>query len=46
MEGGGRKINLSIIDLPSRLSSAKQMKCTGRNRFHLWLEEEEKAPLV
>lgn len=33
------KINLSIIDLPSRLSRAKQMKCTGRNRLHLWLEE-------
>lgn len=48
MEGGGRKINLSIIDLPWRLSRAKQMKCIGRNRLRLRLEEreEEEAPLV
>lgn len=40
MEGGDRKINLSIIDLPSLLRRAKQMKCIGRNRFYLrWKTE-------
>lgn len=37
---GGCKINLSIIDLPSLLSRAKQMKCIGQHRFHLcWKTE-------
>ena len=40
MDGGGRKISSSIIDLPSLLSRGKQMKRIGQNRFHLGWERE------